>query len=153
MTNPYRIEPPSLISFSGGRTSGYLHGGGGFFRTLPDADMSAILPPRGGEAMRYAPEKVQALRDEIQAWLESKGNDLDHDTHWETADEYFGEKHLTYPYPHYLVLCCGSGLTRALWPMFAGPKALCDEFEEILERHDFWYELEDGATICIMGPD
>jgi hypothetical protein len=24
MTHPYQIEPPALISFSGGRTSGYL---------------------------------------------------------------------------------------------------------------------------------
>jgi hypothetical protein len=24
MTDPYQIEPPALISFSGGRTSGYM---------------------------------------------------------------------------------------------------------------------------------
>ena len=43
--------------------------------------------------MRSEPEEVQALKDEIQEWLESRGGKLDHDTHWKTADEYFGEEH------------------------------------------------------------
>ena len=107
--------------------------------------------------MRYTAEKVQALKDEIQAWLLSKDDDLDHDTHWETADEYYGEEHLTYPTPHYLVLCCGSQLANVFsYGCSNDPerfRKLFDEFEEIILRHGFWFENEDGVTISILGEE
>jgi hypothetical protein len=55
------------------------------------------------------------VKDEIQCWLNSNEGDLDHDTHWETADKYYGEELLTFPKPHHVVLRCGNTLGNALF--------------------------------------
>jgi 3'-phosphoadenosine 5'-phosphosulfate sulfotransferase (PAPS reductase)/FAD synthetase len=65
MTNPYQIEPPALISFSGGRTSGYM------LRQILDAYKGRL--PEGVVACfantgKEMPQTLDFVRDCGQRW-------------------------------------------------------------------------------------
>jgi 3'-phosphoadenosine 5'-phosphosulfate sulfotransferase (PAPS reductase)/FAD synthetase len=65
MTNPYQIESPALISFSGGRTSGYM------FRQILDAYKGRL--PEGVVACfantgKEMPQTLDFVRDCGQRW-------------------------------------------------------------------------------------
>jgi hypothetical protein len=81
--NPYRIDGPALISFSGGRTSGYMlrnildaHGG-----TLPD-DVHVVFANTGKEM----PETLDFVQECGErwgvriTWLEWRDNEAGYDT-------------------------------------------------------------------------
>ena len=66
MTNPYQIEPPALISFSGGRTSGYMlrqildaYGG-----RLPDGVVACFA--NTGKEMPQTLDFVQGVRRAVE---------------------------------------------------------------------------------------
>jgi len=83
MINPYKIEGPALISFSGGRTSGFMlhniiqaHGG-----KLPD-DIHVVFANTGKEA----PETLDFVNDIAKKW--------DINIHW--LELYFGDERPIY---------------------------------------------------------
>ena len=62
MTNPYQIEPPALISFSGGRTSGYM------LRQILDAyDGRLQVTGRCDALAGYEFQNVQQLTRDYEA--------------------------------------------------------------------------------------
>lgn len=120
--------------------------------------------------MRRTTEEVQALKEEIQAWLEAD-DELLHDTLWrEVEDHFWGGKKAMHAGGNriyteislpggpggecevYLALCPGSGLSSALdghnlaWDR----RQYLEELEAIIDKHDFWYTLNDDA-ILILG--
>lgn len=105
--------------------------------------------------MPSTPDQVQALRDEIQAWIER--NKLVCDATWWTADEYFGGKLISNDYQHYLVLSFEGDLNDVMWRQSLRKQGrvdkLKDEFDAILERHRFWYDFNGNDTIYIYSRD
>ena len=65
MTNPYKIEPPALISFSGGRTSGYMLKKiiDSYNGTLPQ-DLYVVFANTGKEM----PQTLDFVRDCAEKW-------------------------------------------------------------------------------------
>jgi 3'-phosphoadenosine 5'-phosphosulfate sulfotransferase (PAPS reductase)/FAD synthetase len=65
MTNPYHIEPPALISFSGGRTSGYM------LRHIIDAYGGRLphdLVPCFANTGKEMPQTLDFVRDCADRW-------------------------------------------------------------------------------------
>ena len=79
MFNPYKVPAPSIISFSGGRTSGYM-----LYKILNAYD--GILPKDVYVAFantgKEAPETLDFVRDVSEKWNVK--------IHW--LEHYFGEK-------------------------------------------------------------
>lgn len=113
-------------------------------------------------------KQVQALKGELQAWIVA--NELDHDTSWRDPEDHFagstsplyagdnriytgiglgpgGSEPVGDSYQVCLVLRPGSEMDSALegyrkpWDT----KEHFDEFEAILDRHGFWFELSSDA--------
>lgn len=105
--------------------------------------------------MRKTLEQAQALKGEIQTWMEE--NELTVDTGWRSADEQYGQEHLSFPFPHYWVLWFEGDLHNVIWgqpldePGAKTSTQLKEEFRAILTRHDCWYEPIDNTSISIMG--
>ena len=65
MTNPYRIDPPALISFSGGRTSAYL------LRQILDAyggRLPEAVVPVFANTGKEMPETLDFVRECGERW-------------------------------------------------------------------------------------
>jgi hypothetical protein len=105
--------------------------------------------------VRKTPEQAQELKKEIQAWMTE--NRLTDDTGWRSADEAYGEQHLSFPFPHYWVLWFEGDLYNVIWgypleePHDRSSTQLKEELREIFKRHDCWYEPINNTSISIMG--
>ena len=94
------------------------------------------------------------MQAELQSWMEK--NDLTHDTGWRTAEYHYGDELKKFDEPPCLVLTFGGDLNNVLWeyppdvPDYQLYVKLHAEFDEIVDRHDFWYDFEDNVTACFM---
>lgn len=75
MVNPYKIEPPFVINYSGGRTSGYLlyHILDAYQGDLPDEDACQIVFTNTGKEFPATLDHVHAVEDNWNvpiAWIE-----------------------------------------------------------------------------------
>ena len=90
MINPYKIEPPALISFSGGRTSGFM------LKQIIDAyegvlpkDIYAVFANTGKEM----PQTLDFVKDCADKWdIDIIWLELDVDYSLEKKKDYFISK-------------------------------------------------------------
>ena len=109
------------------------------------------------EAISWHPDaKARGLQIELQKWMETY--ELSGDTKWWTADEFYSGKHVDFDEPPHLVLTFEGDLHRVIYgppdlPRIDWYRERRKEFDAIVERHRYWYEIEDNVTMCFMPTD
>jgi hypothetical protein len=98
--------------------------------------------------------KARTMQLELQTWMET--HELTHDTKWWTADEFYHGKHLEFDEPPQLVLTFDGDLYNVFscppdMPGIEWFKERREEFDAIIEQHNYWYEFEDGVTMSFMS--
>jgi hypothetical protein len=98
--------------------------------------------------------KVRAMQEELQQWMEKR--DLADDATWYTGEEHYGDELPKRDEPACLVLTYDGELYSVLYfrppdhPAYPEYVKLREEFDEIVNRHGYWFDFEDHVTVVFM---
>ena len=113
---------------------------------------NGTLKARKGSSMSKTPEQVNALRQDLQAWIDR--NNLGIGVQWLTPAEFYRDTPQREKMPSYLVLVSGPELSDAIWEPYRRPDAaqgaLSQEFDAICARHGFDADFDEGNTACFL---
>jgi hypothetical protein len=103
--------------------------------------------------MRKSLAQIQAMKDEIQAWIERHG--FQQDAGWHDLVSHYEGGHLEFALPHYLVLGYDGRLMDVLrlahpYRDLAWQRSVVEEFRAILEKHGCWFEIEEVGIMAIL---
>lgn len=102
----------------------------------------------------HSDPKVRAMQEEIQQWMEK--HDLADDADWHTGEEHYGDELLRHNEPPCLVLTYDGELYSVLYflpsdhPAYREYVKQREEFNEIVNRHGYWFDFEDNVTVVFM---
>jgi hypothetical protein len=106
-------------------------------------------------AMSKTAEQVQALKDDLHAWMVTNG--LAKGVQWLSPDEFYRSKPPREKVPTYLMLVGSNELSDAIWephrPIGAPAGRLSQQFDAIAKRHGFDADFDEGNTACFLCAD